>query len=243
VNILEPIDQLIVKYQSDSVPLSDVFYDFHQLPSRFSTAPAWELMSQEEQQYLVLLSSKRFKFMYSDAHGLAYLLDPRYLGEGLSHMNRCDLEDMLINLPNGSVEQTEQQKGDLCMQYTEFSISARKEKNNCTIRYKMLADRRKSPLQYWQADGCSWKDLQKIALRVFSMVTSSASSERNFSTFGFVHSKLRNSLGPEKVEKLVFIKTNHPAFSEIATNAEYSDDDNSSDSIPASEEDSEIMEL
>jgi hypothetical protein len=35
-----------------------------------------------------------------------------------------------------------------------------------------------------------------------------AASERNFSTFGFVHSKLRNCLGPEKVKKLVYIKTN-----------------------------------
>jgi hAT family C-terminal dimerisation region len=64
------------------------------------------------------------------------------------------------------------------------------------------------------------------------MATTSAASERNFSTFGFIHSKLRNSLAAEKVIKLVFIKTNYPVFAE--TLVEYSDDEFSSD--PENEE-------
>ena len=45
------------------------------------------------------------------------------------------------------------------------------------------------------------------------MVASSAASlERNFSTFGFVHSKLRNCLSDESVQKLVYIKTNNTQF-------------------------------
>ena len=39
-------------------------------------------------------------------------------------------------------------------------------------------------------------------------MVSTASSERNFSTFGFIHSKLRNQLSTETVRKLVFVKTN-----------------------------------
>ena len=57
--------------------------------------------------------------------------------------------------------------------------------------------------------GSSWPILQGVALRLFSMATFSAASERNFSTFGFIHSKLRNSLTYEHVKKLVYIKTNH----------------------------------
>ena len=33
--------------------------------------------------------------------------------------------------------------------------------------------------------------------------------------FGFVHSKLRNRLGPEKVKKLVYIKTNALQMSDV----------------------------
>jgi hypothetical protein len=55
------------------------------------------------------------------------------------------------------------------------------------------------------------------------------SSEGNFSTFGFIHSKMRNSLGPEKVKKLVYIKTNYAAVADVVRPCE-SDDDSDSDS-------------
>ena len=76
---------------------------------------------------------------------------------------------------------------------------------------------RETPLQYWQSEGTGWPDLLKITLRIFTMPTSSAASERNFSTFGFIHSKLRNCLCPESVEKLVLIKTNYGASTDTGS--------------------------
>jgi hypothetical protein len=40
------------------------------------------------------------------------------------------------------------------------------------------------------------------------MAASSAASKQNFSTNGFIHSKLQNSLKEEIVQKLLFIKSN-----------------------------------
>jgi hypothetical protein len=58
-----------------------------------------------------------------------------------------------------------------------------------------------------------WKSaLRSIAVKLFSMATSSAASERNFSAMGFIHSKLQNTLSPSSVEKLVYIKTNLNTF-------------------------------
>ncbi len=54
----------------------------------------------------------------------------------------------------------------------------------------------------------AWQELSQIAIKLFNLVTSSAASERNFSTMGFVHSKERNRVNPDTVEKLVFIKSN-----------------------------------
>jgi hypothetical protein len=45
----------------------------------------------------------------------------------------------------------------------------------------------------------------------------------------FIHSKMRNSLGPEKVKKLVYIKTNYAAVADVVRPCE-SDDDSDSDS-------------
>jgi hypothetical protein len=101
----------------------------------------------------------------------------------------------------------------------------------------MLQKRSKSPLQYWQVDGVSWPLLQQIALKVFSLATSSAASELNFSTFGFVHSKLRYCLTTEKAEKLVYSKTNLPTLSTdrpVCSDPDDDDDDDRSSSTDGS---------
>lgn len=72
----------------------------------------------------------------------------------------------------------------------------------------MLQKKKMTVLEYWQTDGNEWPMQKDVAMRVFAMVASSAASERNFSTFGFIHSKLRNCLSPTLVEKLVYIKAN-----------------------------------
>jgi hypothetical protein len=64
-----------VKFQKDSVPLSDVYECFASLPSEFETN---EYLSEIEKDYLKDLVLDRWNFNYSDAHGVAYLLDPRF---------------------------------------------------------------------------------------------------------------------------------------------------------------------
>jgi hypothetical protein len=95
----------------------------------------------------------------------------------------------------------------------------------------MMSKGLKTVLQYWQTDGCQWADLQSVVVHLFSMATFSAASERNFSTMGFIHSKLRNSLSAKIVEKLMFIKNNMGAFNSCPTsdnNTSESDSDHAS---------------
>ena len=61
-------------------------------------------------------------------------------------------------------------------------------------------------------DRNSFPSLQQLAKQVFSMVASSAASERNFSAFAFVQTKLRNRLSEAAVEKLVYVRTNNMQF-------------------------------
>lgn len=61
-------------------------------------------------------------------------------------------------------------------------------------------------------DGTDYPTLQKIAIKLFTMATSSAAFERNFLLMGFIHSKLRNALMTRTVRKLVVIKSNLSAF-------------------------------
>eukprot|EP00474_Spongospora_subterranea_P005884 CRZ06342.1 hypothetical protein [Spongospora subterranea] len=94
----------------------------------------------------------------------------------------------------------------------------------------MLIQRVKTPYQYWLSDGAQWPLLQNIALRIFTLATTTASCERSFSSQGFIHSKLRNSLNPARVEKLMFIKTNCTQLQEtLAPGIEWSSEEEDND--------------
>ena len=123
--------------------------------------------------------------------------------------SRRSLEDTLINTPVGDVQPVDAQWQEvLYLQYTQFVIMARQEKQSNSFRFQLLSQRKKSPLEWWLTDGGDYPDLQKIAIKLFSVATSSAAPKRNFLKMGFIHSKLRNSLTPDTFEKLVFIKSN-----------------------------------
>jgi hAT family C-terminal dimerisation region len=69
---------------------------------------------------------------------------------------------------------------------------------------------------YWNVFGKSeYPALYICANYVFDMVASSASSERVWSAFGFIHSKLRNRLTTTRVEKLISIYVNHAIMEKL----------------------------
>lgn len=96
LSLLKPIDELITLFQSDAVPVSDVYVAFLDLPSKFSEGDTG--FEKREKDYLKKIVDERFQFVYGDAHGLGYLLDPRYTGEKLDRKLREELEDLLLSL-------------------------------------------------------------------------------------------------------------------------------------------------
>lgn len=66
-----------------------------------------------------------------------------------------------------------------------------------------------SATEYWNIFGKQkYPQLYMCAKEMNGMVCSSASAERVWSIFAFVHKPLRNRLANEKVEKLVFLYVN-----------------------------------
>ena len=63
----------------------------------------------------------------------------------------------------------------------------------------------KGPPVWWESFGAPATELFKVAERVLSFVPVASSAERNWSCFGFIHSKLRARLYNDKSEELVFL--------------------------------------
>ena len=64
------------------------------------------------------------------------------------------------------------------------------------------------PITWWGFHGGDSLHLSTLATRLLSQVASSSSTERNWSTYGFIHSMKRNRLGAEKAEDLVYVHSN-----------------------------------
>jgi Protein of unknown function (DUF 659)/hAT family C-terminal dimerisation region len=84
--------------------------------------------------------------------------------------------------------------------------------------------------QFWSQYGKDqYPHLAKIALRLYTVPTSSAAAERVWSIYAFIHSKRRNRLGIKKVEKLAFIYINHCLLDSTDKNDYIGDDGAHSD--------------
>ena len=61
---------------------------------------------------------------------------------------------------------------------------------------------------WWVSFGTHVKQLQLVAIQVLAQVTSSSTSEKNWSTFKFIHSKKQNCLKYKRVHDVVFVHAN-----------------------------------
>jgi hAT family C-terminal dimerisation region len=234
--VLKPINTAIIFYQSDAVPVSEVFYTFGcKIPSAILAMP----IPHVEFDYLMRLCQHCFDFIYGNAHSIAYLLDPHYVGDLMPVQMHKRIEELIYmqQLPDGE-EPTSLSEEEMFIQYTSFCIAALLHKNTAppSLAFCMLAERKVSVFSFWMSRGDQWPRLQKLAQQVFSMVASSVASECNFTTFGFIHLKLRNCLSPDAVQKLVYIKTKNLQFTKQASLEKQFDEEDHYDNLMPQEE-------
>ena len=100
--------------------------------------------------------------------------------------------------------QDAKEKTEVTHEFVNF-LSVEQELN----QFDCLQDRWDLKSKVWCVTyGAALPKLQTIALKLLSQPSSSSSSERNWSTYSFIHSLQRNKLNPRRAEDLVFIHTN-----------------------------------
>ncbi len=239
--VLRPVDRLIKEWQSDSLPLSQLHVDFDMLwaifdpeeppldpyegmmkPKRKSffedcRKELVSLFKRSELRYIHGLAVKRWNGFYRDVHGLALFLDPRYLALETSVETRRACQAMLGGkvLKGGKAVDKAAVDGEIM----RFRTQCQKDRMTYIETggakpqsLKSLVEGTIGVKEWWYAEGGEWRTLQQIALPIFSLSASSVSAERNFSLNGFFHSKLRNRLSTESVEKQMYVKMNSAAM-------------------------------
>jgi hypothetical protein len=78
---------------------------------------------------------------------------------------------------------------------------------------------------WWEMFGYSTPALQKLVIRLISQCASTTGCQRNWSTFAFIHTKVRNRLTYEKLHKLVYVNYNLRIQNNINGVSRHDDDD------------------
>ncbi len=145
--------------------------------------------------------------MYGDAHGISFLLDPRYMGEKMSHTDK----DKIIDFVTETFPYTcAGAKFSARTEWMRWKRHIEDTKELYPHRLKNLdpSNQEISLYDWWRDQPDEFAHLKEIALVVFSMPVSSASCERTFSSWSFIHNKLRTRLDDARVIKLVYVYVN-----------------------------------
>ncbi|KAL9671541.1 hypothetical protein QQ045_009110 [Rhodiola kirilowii] len=144
-------------------------------------------------------------------HCLAHSLNPRYyshewLTEDASRVPPHTYAEISMERRK-CFERLFPNQGDynkVMNEYANFSLEGGDfgDSDSLQMRYTM------DPKFWWGNYGATSPILQKLAIRLLGQPTSSSCSERNWSTYSFIHSLKRNKMNPKRAEDLVFIHNN-----------------------------------
>ncbi|KAG3004309.1 hypothetical protein PC121_g12912 [Phytophthora cactorum] len=188
IKVLKSIGVNLKRLEKDYKPISSVYKLFLDLPSEMQSVG----LTAAELKSVKAVVKVRFDCVYDDAHGLSYLLD-RYMGEGMDMATRTGVEAFLESWYGDN------RADDVILELTGYQKFLVEFKRKSKRRWQLLCDNKLPVYDFW----CGLPQfplLQGVAMQLFRCAASSSASERNFSTHGYIHLKLRNRLAPERVE-------------------------------------------
>jgi len=177
---LRPIASAIDRAQCDNTNLADACDIFLRLLSEPVLAPYRETVQ------------KRFKQAILPCHFVAHMMHPKYLGDGLT-MDQVETAKMWLVGRDPT--------------FLPAAIAFQAEADPFPESFFRPAARQMKPVTWWKGIRSSAAlpaGFIDLMVTLQSACCSSASLERVFSSFGLVHTKLRNRLGNDKSQKLVF---------------------------------------
>jgi hypothetical protein len=220
LNTMKPFVELMTELQGDKVPLSRVYDKWLQL---YDKIELMHWLNDEQRQYVSKVTKYYWNFVTGVADGVAYLLDPHFVGEHLTQDEEDKITTFIVNYVNSDIDpnatvpaanseearnlikETSDLRIKMKDELNSFLAAARENKANKNDKFNNLPTH---PKDYWKINQRHYPNLYTLALKVFNIPAGTASSERTFSAEGFIRSKLRNRLVTEKVKKILFIKLN-----------------------------------
>lgn len=199
--ILRPLQQHLKHFQEDRPPLSQVFPYFVELLAVYSSI---EWLSKKEKALITSCVSERFNSIYGNSHGVAYLLDPLYLGDALDERKRQEVESFIVRFC-----EHEGHSVDILSQLEMFKRMVAELKQGNPAYWQLVQSGAVSPHDFWMERRGQCPHLHQLAVAVFALPASSASPSPSLAVQGFdVTSRFGSKLKPDQLQKLTHVYCN-----------------------------------
>lgn len=210
LTFFEPIGTLLTKSEANDYHIENVYKDLFSLKAALEKIDTKGLISKERVLYIYF---SRWAFLHSNTMGFAHILNPLTAGAPMAKgknpvdgLKFDDYTDTLRQLKVYFDKFYDDEEEQLLAREELESFSQEFAEADQSYLEKTVTN---NPRAYWFMEGKrNYPTLSKICQRLFQMHASVAATERIWSIFGFIHSKVRNRLQSSSLEKLVFIYVN-----------------------------------
>ncbi|GBG85919.1 hypothetical protein CBR_g40731 [Chara braunii] len=210
VAIMEPVYSLLKRMDKEGVSPTNLV-EFDEMIAR--KLPNVVLTKTEREDVMAKVTD-RVQMMRQPAHAAAFLLDlrrrdPGWLNDPDSALVQNAMRFLMRQIGHEWNLKKHVDMWDQLWEFLREPVEGKVRKNE-----KIWTDCARegatkcAPQDWWGLHGGDVRDLQKIAMRVLGMWSTTTPAERNWASMDFVHSKRRNSLSPESLENLVYIHWN-----------------------------------
>ncbi|XP_028060037.1 uncharacterized protein LOC114263653 [Camellia sinensis] len=155
-------------------------------------------------EYSKIIDTRWSFQLHQDLHAAGYFLNPQFQ-YGVTSSN-----EMIREVMDGlkKVITRLEPNMDAQVKATNQLLLFRDKQETLGTPLAQRAWKQSNPAEWWIIHGSCVPELQKIAVKVLSQTTTSSQCERNWSTFSLIHTKTRNRLKYNKIQRLVFITYN-----------------------------------
>ncbi|KAK3932983.1 Histone chaperone RTT106 [Frankliniella fusca] len=192
-DMLTPLHAAITLIEGNQALLSDVYFLHKKINDAvISNMPKLRLTSDEKRDVREILQGRK-EFTIAPIHMAAYMLDPRFMGEGLANEEVAEAITWISRMAG----HRGLDEGAVIANLGQFRTKVGFFANESIFD----ASKNLHPAVWWRGV-CSTEPISGLAASLLSMPPSAAECERRWSDHGFIHDKRRNHLLNTRVTKL-----------------------------------------
>lgn len=207
--ILLPLQQRLTQFETTRVPLSQVYSSFVDLLNTFASM---ELVNKKEKALITSCVNDRLNAIYSEAHGVAYLLDPLHLGANLDAAKKREAEAFIVQYCREhlqSLPQAQQHRDvDVLAQLEKYKEMVAELKACNETYWDLLVSGTVHPTDFW-VERRQFPQLQQLAWAIFDLPVASTAPNVAFGSMAHhVHSRFHTTLATDRLRKLTHVYCN-----------------------------------